>query len=167
MQEFSTTRELSAETGLAVDKADARGENFAVERDWGIFRASGFGLPGSDRSGWLVTFAANDMSATGRICGYGYLIAHAIEGPSVHSDDLLVDPWQEENEDVDHPPRFGGRCLLLGGPWDERENERLMHLAAQQAWFESTPGGARVNLEHLDRWLISVGRGVGNGKLAD
>lgn len=160
MQHFSTTRDLSRQTGLTIDEGDSRGENFVIERDWGIFRGSGYGLSGSDGSGWLVTFAANKMTSDGRIQGPGYLVAHAIKAQVQRSNDWAEEPWDEEYRPYDKTQRFGGQCLLLGGPWDESENEKILHRATQQDWFESSPGGARVDVGELDRWLISIGRGL-------
>lgn len=158
MKEYSTTRLLASDTGLVVDQRDSRGENFQVERDWGIYRGSGYGLAGADDSGWLVTFAANKISPTGRILGKGYLVAHAVETSPGNSAGIFGVGVDEETEH--ETPTFGGRCLLLGGPWDEDENDALNQQAAQQDWFKSRMGGATVNVEHLDQWLISMGRGV-------
>lgn len=158
MKEYISTRQLASDTGLVVDQRDSRGENFPVERDWGIYRGSGYGLAGSDESRWLVTFAASKISPTGRILGEGYLVAHAVETSSENSADSFGVELDEETEH--ETPTFGGRCLLLGGPWDEDENDEIYHQAAQQHWFKSRAEGAAVNVEHLDQWLNSMGRGV-------
>lgn len=158
MKEYSTIRQLASDTGLVVDRLDSRGENFPVERDWGIYRGSGYGLAGSDDNGWLVTFAANKISPTGRIVGEGYLVAHAVETSPENSAGIFGVDLDEESEHT--TPTFGGRCLLLGGPWDEDENDALNQQAAQQPWFKARRGGAAANVEHLDQWLTSMGRGV-------
>lgn len=132
MREFESTRALAAHTGLPIE-ADSRGESFPVERDWGIYRGSGYGLEGTQESGWLVTFAAAEQDAMGEIVGDGYLVAHAI-------DQVLQGP----------------RCLLLGGPWAADRQEEIWRLAMQQEWFKSRAGGAEVDIERLDRWLMSA-----------
>ena len=154
MIDFPTTRALAAHVGLRVDESDPRGENFPAESDWGISRGSGFGLPGSHQSGWLVTFAAEGRSSTSR----GYLIAHAIQMPSPDAFDALTD--QNDDGPESEQPTFGGRCLLLGGPWSSELDERLLEAAKNQDWFESRVGGAKVNIEMLDHWLQENGRGI-------
>lgn len=163
MREFTTTRELAAYVGLPIDGTDPRGENFPAERDWGIFRGSGYGLAGTNGSGWLVTFAAAGQGALGSILGEGYLVAHAIEPNSRAKDsvDLIEDTFLfVDDSDAKSAFKFGGRCLLLGGPWDEDRQDQIWSQAKRQQWFETCAGGAQVNIELLDRWLISSGFGV-------
>ena len=158
MIDFPTTRALAEHTGLRVDESDPRGENFAAESDWGIYRGSGFGLPGSDESGWLVTFAAGGKSSTGRIIGSGYLIAHAIQKRTADVYDTFT--GQDAVGPEEDQLTFGGRCLALGGPWDRELNERLLEAAMRQDWFQSRVGGAKVDIEMLDRWLRKSGHGI-------
>lgn len=151
--DFPTTRDLAAHVGLKIDKSDPRGENFAYEADWGIYRGSGFGLRGSRDSGWLVTFAARSpYSPT------GFLVAHALQSEEACVNDFsAADADPPINVDT---PSFGGRCLLLGGPWDRDLEERILSTASEQEWFEPAAGGASVDVEMLDLWLKNTGHGV-------
>ena len=162
MRWFGTTRSLAQATGLTVDENDSRGQNFRVERDWGIYRGSGFGLEGTDRSGWLVTFAASSQSSFGDIRGTGYLVAHAIEREPARQQSWLADltDGEEDRPSQAEQHTFGGKCLLLGGPWESDLEERLRKQATEQDWFQSRAGGAEVDVEMLDRWLLSIGHGI-------
>ena len=166
MRLFATTRALGEATGLRVDENDFRGENFRVERDWGIYRGSGFGLEGTDASGWLVTFAANSQGSTGDIRGTGYLVAHAIEGEHAPEESWLAAAGEDEFQGARRAerPTFGGKCLLLAGPWESDLEERMRDRAVQQDWFRSRAGGADVDVEMLDRWLQSIGHGFPHGE---
>ncbi len=59
--------------GLIVDPSPDGSPGFRQEPEWGIYRGSGYGLPGGEGGGWLVTFARDARF------GPGYLVAFAVD----------------------------------------------------------------------------------------
>jgi hypothetical protein len=100
MGSFASQAEMVAYLGMTID--GPTGPDAISESDLGIYRGSGFGLPGGQDGGWLVTFVHQQDR--------GFVVAYAVD----------------QREDQDAMNRRSKRCLVLGGPWTQEQNSAAL-----------------------------------------